>query len=374
MSKKYLLLFCIGTILFSCKPKPHADYEQKILGDWKLTYYHYGQDESKNILLPPPPIDGPFIFSGYSFLPNNIFENKSGYFNYNLKPTYLGTKSIYKLDNDSAHIFNRTDNQWQGFKIIKLTQDSLLLKNREYSSLKYKRVHYIADTSFKYDQVVVSYYSSWGLGKSLLISHNGEATISELDTTGHRLFSQGNIPYKKLKEINKEFGIANIPKLKNEYWSGGYDGPETSITFIKDGKIIKSIHDYMEGAPPEFIWAYTHLRYADQSITKKLIYKNAFPYNFYNISFINGKNIAELTVSETFYLCTLLTQAKEATRHFSNNYDLRFYPHDLISQIQTDGQYYQVTYKNGSQKTYDIGFNFIDRNRDVLKFINQPAP
>jgi hypothetical protein len=371
-----ILTFCTCLLLVSCKRKQHPEYEQKILGEWKLASKEYRQTGSKYELLSPPPIFGVMPYSGISFFPKNVFENKSGYFIDDIKSRYrfLGTTSRYKLNDDSVHFLDPSINKWKGFKIVKVTADSLLLEDQTYSSLKYIRAHYIADTTFKYDQIAISFYSSWGFGKCLLINDVGSIISSAPDTAskemGARVWSQTKIHSQKLAELKNEFAIAGISNLKNEYSSGGFDGSETCITFIKDGKMIKSIYDNMYGAPQELIWAYTHLQYIEQSAKQCTQGIVGFPLNSFFISFATKSRTVSLSASETFYLCTLIRASKETTHSFFKKFDLKFYS-DPIYKIQTDGQYYEVLFKNGTKKTYDIGFNFIERNASVLKFTDK---
>lgn len=300
---------------------------------------------------------------------NNILENKAGYFKNDTKShySYLGTISQYKLNDDSVHFLDLSNNKWHGFKVINITKDSLILENRTYSSLKYARKHYTPDTVFKYDQIAVSYYSTWGLGKSILVADNGEIITVKPDTERKRLWTRSNIGSRKIDQLKYDFSIASPSKLKDEYSTGGDDGPEMSITFLKNGEIIKSIHDYMYGAPKELIWAYNHLRYIDQSAKQQPLMINSSPLNLFSMSLTANNKTALLTVSEAFYLCALISQAKETDHLFLKKFKFSFFS-NLISKIQSDGQFYQFTYKNGSQKTYDIGFNFIERNASVLKF------
>lgn len=73
--------------------------------------------------------------------------------------------------------------------------------------------------------------------------------------------------------------------------------------------------------------------------------------------------------SKVFYLMSLTLEQKEINKAFhSKKYTIHIYPSEFITSIETDGQIYNVFFKDETNKSYDLGFNFIKRNAKTFKF------
>jgi hypothetical protein len=115
------------------------------------------------------------------------------------------------------------------------------------------------------------------------------------------------------------------------------------------------------------------------------ILKNQHTYSIieYN-SFFNDSVTINLEYSEVFFLWTKLINASVVNANFESTYNLRvsdqFYYPNLgeemeddcyntgISEIRTNGRYYQFNFNSKSPIIYDIGYNFIDVNFSVNDF------
>ncbi|MBK9511502.1 MAG: hypothetical protein IPO04_19665 [Cytophagaceae bacterium] len=94
-------------------------------------------------------------------------------------------------------------------------------------------------------------------------------------------------------------------------------------------------------------------------------------------AFKKGGLILPLEKSESFYLWTELQKAKLSNKLFNLKYKLTFIGNYTywgpnpnkerkhkyeISSITTDGQYFKFEFNDSKSITYDLGYNFINRN------------
>jgi len=88
----------------------------------------------------------------------------------------------------------------------------------------------------------------------------------------------------------------------------------------------------------------------------------------HNFKFLRKNKICVLQKSESFYLWTLLREAREINKPVVSDLKMAFYNDDKLTTIKTDGQLFEITSLKGKKCTYDIGFNFIEKNPDIVKF------
>lgn len=145
------------------------------------------------------------------------------------------------------------------------------------------------------------------------------------------------------------------------------DSQTVTVSFIKDGKIIKSISDYADSSPSEFIWAYKPVMYLNQKIDLKHVkVKSYLRPQYMHGSFKTDDSYLALAASELFYLLDNFKTGKETEIKFNEKYILDF--NDSISKkITTDGRYYKFYLKDKTTKTIDIGYDFLT-NSLVYKF------
>ena len=113
--------------------------ESKILGKWIFTEeYFISRYDDEGFEVPPPP---PRERLGYNFFTKDSCETNFSFFKINdttkldFRGHYsdiknLGRKTIYKIENDSLKIFNRTFNRWDSYYIMQLDTNNLVLNNQ----------------------------------------------------------------------------------------------------------------------------------------------------------------------------------------------------------------------------------------------------
>ena len=120
--------------------KENKDFETKILGKWIFAEeYFVTRYDNDGFKEPPPP---PREHLGYDFFSQDSCESDSPYFlvdsegqsdqNFIFERDVkkdLGRKTIYKINDDSLKIFNKTFNRWDSFYIMRLDDNNLVLNN-----------------------------------------------------------------------------------------------------------------------------------------------------------------------------------------------------------------------------------------------------
>ena len=403
MSIRNILLFAIILTLFSCK---HNDYKQKILGDWKLVGMvdvEKGKP-SFHSLFP-----GDCLRSGYTFFNNDSCDSKIGFvLPYRNKKSIFNPMTVYKLDGDSLMIYNNVDSAWNGFKIKSINGDTLLVRlpeNGLHHELYYQYIkqHYVANKAIDFDQIILTGYGTWGLNNDMSIDKSGKVIYREYwpandilrskqrnsklgkylgEQDGYALYYHpqpkhfvyytAKTSLNKFNELLKGFQLTDFDHLKSEYRGNASDGPEVNLTFVKNGKVIKTIRADEGTGPFELIWAYMPLQYLPQKLKLDSVNSQLNPSpdaRFFG--FEDSHQYASIPPSMFFYLSTLLRKAKQTTIPLHKHYNVPFDESADVAKMETDGRLYQIAWKNGGKKTYDIGFNFLTANSDVIKFENR---
>ncbi|WP_139113062.1 DUF6438 domain-containing protein [Mucilaginibacter sp. PPCGB 2223] len=239
----------------------------------------------------------------------------------------------------------------------------------EYISSKYVKRHSKPDHQFEFDEVIISDNGGWSPGRNILIRKDGTVIYHKYSSKSMGIY-KSKISIDQFSEIQRAFSMADVLNLKNEYHDNSADTPNSSITFIKDGKIIKTINDHDGSAPFDLIWAYKPLEYLYQDIKLDLIEKNAEKPIFASFGFQHGNQYGNMGMANEFYLLSLIWNAKQTKQSFVKRFDIRSVPYYAYraSKMETDGRFYKVFWKQGGSTTYDIGFNFIDVNKKFIEF------
>ena len=371
------ILFILTILtLFSCKSKKEQQLEKDIVGEW---IYIRTQDIRKpntnDELLPPPPPFGRNT-SGYIFNDDKSCENKLGYFKRiegkrreERKTIYLGNKTQYKIEEDSLKIYNLLDSSWQSQKIFSIIEDTLTIQTSDSLFEKYARIKYKLNRNETYDKIIVSSSGCFGACPILDISIDKNGNViyfGERFNTQNGLFTS-KISKEEYQNIETTFKKAEINNLKDSYQANWTDDEAVTITFVKNDKIIKSITDYGRQAPTELIWAYTPVRFLYQQINLKPLKPEITNFPKWSISFETAQKICNLTKSESFYLLTEIIKGKEVAQKFDSKYKIEFWnDNDKKEIIFTDGRIFKFT-----NKTIDIGYNFLTENNLTTKFRNK---
>lgn len=358
--RNLLHIFLLSFFVLSCKNNPKKNFETLILGDWSMVQSIEGSKES---------IHKPLDNSGYIFYENNICEFKSGYFDYNRDRNYnifLGTKTKYKIENDSLKIYDLTHSMWQSWYIIKMDSNFLTLQTKDDVEFKLKKEDYqINEIERAFDKIIVSSSICFGtcpVGSTLIDANGDFIFFGESFNQKNGYFNaKGNQAYFAKAALN--FKKANFNKLQGVYSEGTIDGENIYVSFVKNNKIIKTIWNNDRIAPKEFFWAYFPIMYAHQQI-KLNEFEKEIPEHLKigNLSFEMEAKWLHLQESESFYLWSLLYKSKITNQKFEPKYNLHHSGGDNILTIKTNGQLYLFELKNQKKITVDLGHNFIKLN------------
>jgi len=371
---KTRLITILLTVFFlaSCKTEREEKFKKLVYGEW-----NFARIEKRNETIDPEKVfrllKSPWNkMNGYTFSPNNLCENKLGYYN-RIKGRIIlfGTQTKYKIEDDSLRIWNLTDSTWDSKKIHEISSDTLTLIYKDSFLIKYAKSNYKVDKKKLFDKVIVS---STPCGRmcdinDISVDEQGDIIFSgQKYNTVTGLFSS-KISHNDYLKIELAFKKANIDKLENKYTCSESSGRTISITFIKDNKIYKTITDYSYTSPIDFLSAYMPLKFIYQTIElKPLVLTNFEQLTSNNVILESDRKYLDIEKSEMFYLITELYKSKEVKHDFESKYNLLYWDNELKKHIiKTDGRFYQLE-KKGLTVTVDLGYNFLTRNNLLNKF------
>ena len=359
MTKNYKYIFLILLTLISCEKKPTKNYENIILGDWIF--------ENEN-----PKIKNHFYSDfGYSFDKNGNCVSKPGYFETKEKTEkeerkiiFYGTKTKYKIVDDSLYILNLVSKKWGAAKIIGINSKTLKLNFDKKIVLQFSKIKYKENENENFDKIILSKSPCFGSCpiNYLEINKNGKVYYYGAHYNSINGHFKSQINLNEFNEIEKNLKKVNYLKLKDSYSANWTDDQEVNVTFVKDNKIVKSISDYGRQSPKNFRINIEPLTYLYQ---KQKLVENKTKKEFQNINyyrFEKGNQIINLTSSEAFYLFNLLSESKSTNNIFKSKYITNYDIDYDVSRIETDGRYFKIFSKNKPSITLDLGFNFIDKN------------
>lgn len=367
--KKNLLLLCLSIIIFSCKKNKYKDL---ILGEWIFVEIIelYPPNEANNLFTQE------YNNIGFIFRDNDSCDNKIGY----LKAieegvddrilVYLGSNTIYTIDNDFLKIYNLSKNTWDIEKIHRITNDTLELQINDRVIIKYAKEHFKPDKQILFDQCIISSSGCYGTCpiSDVLISRNKEIIFfgKRYNTTNG--YFKSLLSDSEFLDIENRFKKSNILKLQDSYSADHTDDEEISMTFIKNGKIIKTISDYGHESPSSLQSAYTPLRFLYQRLKMDTMTSISSYLDYTRFLFKKENRICALTKSESFYLQILLSQSNSVAKKIESTYTVLCWEGDKEPVILTDGRYYQFNLKNSEKIVLDLGYNFLEVNELTNKF------
>ncbi|WKL48982.1 DUF6438 domain-containing protein [Flavobacterium pectinovorum] len=280
------------------------------------------------------------------------------------KRRFLGNYTKYRIKNDSLETFDLKDKKWVNIKIFKLTQDSLILEYNDKSKEKFAKQDYKIDPLNSFDKLIVSTSGCYGTCPvdDIMISKSGEIEYYGEMYVNQQGFSKSKISPKSFFKIENNYKKADFINLKDNYIATRTDAMTITTTFIKDGKILKTITDYGNESPTEMRWATLPVVFLNHNI--KLERKNETKkfLDFKYVLFVSGQNICELTKSESFYLKTLLQNSQESKKNFKAKYTISYWANNTEKKIESDGQYFKFETKKGGFTTLNLGYNFLEKN------------
>ena len=354
-----LLFTCI--CISACNDKQQAN-EKNILGNW-IKVRNKAVSAGKNTVLEPPEDEKP----GFTFYADHSVDYKLGYFKkVNGIIIFLGTKSKFKIMGNNLMILDIDSNKWNNYRLIKLTADSLqFIFGGRLATFKHYQIK--KNNTPEFDQIVLSTSGCYGPCSvaSTIINTDGTVLYNGLFYTAKKGLFTGSITKAQYVQLQNNFRNTDFSLLKNSYNVGWTDDETISTTFVKNGKIYKSVNDYGGAAPKPFAWAYTPLRYLYQNLTLKSVTapKTIPSLDYANRAHFKTVNMAmDLTQSETFLLFYYLQKGKVSNVNFKPRYKLNAYFNlQKVPGIDTDGRFYKFEV-NKKLIIIDIGFNFYDVN------------
>lgn len=362
---KGLLIIIMIFLFVSCEKKKINNYENRIIGEWIF--------EQEN-----PKRENHFYTDfSYSFDKNGNCESKPGFFEIKertekeeRKVIFYGTKTKYKIEDDSLYILNLISKKWYACKIVGVNTKKLKLNFESNAILEFSKIECNQNENENFDKIIISKspcFGSCGIN-NVEINKDGNVNYSGSAYNLKNGFFKSKIDTNLFNEIEQSLKKTNYLKLEDQYSADWTDDQEVSVTFVKDNKIIKSITDYGRQSPKIFRINIEPVTFLYQKL--KLV-ENKNVEEFQNINFyrfVKGNQIIDLTTSEVFYLFNLLSNSKSTNKTFKSVYSTT-YDNDLLHdlrRIETDGRYFKIYSKNENAITLDLGFNFIEKN-ELLK-------
>lgn len=379
-----LLWGCNSTV---DRQKADKQLRKNISGEWEIII----EKEKSTNDFPPPPL---FSLPQGMTITNDSIEFYLGFYKEDRdgitgKRTrlYLGNIVPYKTDKDSIIIKNPLTSNWEfKWKFVSRKNDTLQLAFNDTNIIRYKKLSYNLDTLPDFDQIIYSSSGCYGscpiidisITKEGNVLFQGEGYVKSLG------FYSGNLDTKTKNYIFNKFKRANPLKLQDNYSVGHTDDQSLTTTYIQNGKIIKTIHDYGMAGTNELIWAYIPISNIHTSIKlDSLAIDEPFYPKLHYFTFKKNDLILPLEKSESFYLWTELKKSKQTAELFKSKYKLTFSgnytywgpdPNEgrhhkyEVKSVTTDGQFYKFEFKDEQSITYDLGYNFIDRNFKTTDF------
>lgn len=377
--KSSLIVTLVSLLVIGCRNQETAktdlaQADQGIVGEWLLDTIDGGHR----------------LFGRYNFIfyGDGTYDNKDGFY-LRVDPgepdrcgscsVYLGTKATYEIKKDSLKIADNNGNDWLNFKIHKITPTELILiKGSSYEPsdrVKYhfKKISTPAAENEQYDAIIVTRGGCFGTCpiNGTYIDKYGDYFFSGIAYNSRNDFLTSKDNVSIFKEFEKQFNLAGVTKLKEGYFYDATCGATNYVTFVKDGKIYKTISDYRSASPALFRQTYEQLSYKYQSLNTDYVYKRKFDHRIGLGAFEGKKERYCMSDSEEFYLRVLLEKSKASNVIFEPKYKIGTFNwgkvEDSIKQIDTDGRYYRIVMYDGKIQQYDIGFNFIARNKTQLQ-------
>ena len=369
MKNIFLLLIFIS--FFSCEEKK----ENLLIGNWcfdeRLKNEDYDSFDEE-------------IF-GLNIINDSVLEYKFGFYEdvptlmkvinfdrriLNMKINalrFLGTKTKYKVKDSTMFFWDKSGSFWVEYKIKKSNQKYLILEDQNQKEYNLVKTENNYNNNTLYDAIIVDREGGFGCCgiNTTYINRKGEMYFKGLGYNTNEKDFKTQLDLKTVTQIFDNFDKMDILKMDDSYHRSVTDAQSNTISFIKNGKIVKSIQDYANKAPLDFFAAYNELSYLYQKVKKKNDIVFLFDNRIHFPSFENKKVQNKIYNSELFLLELELMKGKECDVSFEPKYSLNFsYLNQgfLFNKIETDGRYYKFIYKNNTSKTIDIGYNFIEIN------------
>jgi len=374
---QYIFIILI-LLLTSCKTEI-KEKKNELIGEWSrietestddfppLFYRPFGFSFSKDKIE---------FFNGFKRVERDSLTGKR-------KLNYQGNFTDYKIKDDSIFIIDPFEKNWvYKWKIKELRNDTLIITKNDSTFIKFKRLKYNLDSTIIFDQIVFSRSGCYGscpiidisINKNNEVYFQGEGYVEPLG------FYKSKADSVLTNYIFEKFRKANISHLEKKYAVGHTDDESITTTFIKNGKIIKTIHDYGKDGPKELIWAYVPIENLYSTLKlDSLPNDEPFYPKLHYYTFSKDSLILRLQKSESFFFWTELQKSQIIDENFKfkvkyevwfrGNYTYwgadpnkkRKHKYE-IKKIDSDGRFFKFYFKGEKPIVYDLGYDFIKRN------------
>lgn len=385
------------SLLMACQSQP----KKTLTGEWRwLEPRENSLPDSAEINAPPANSSVSHEFPGLHFLSADSLENPMGFSDYDAKAdaydtgkpviSYVGSRTAYKYSGESLSIFDRSIKKWKSYIVVRNGADTLVLKDKEGLLAWY--VNTAAQP--QYDAISIASSGCFGscpITKILLFS-DGRVFSHAEEYTKYKGLLEARIDTAIYQDIVHRFNKMPVIHLKARYLADHTDDNTITVTFMKNGRMVKTVSDYGHESPAQFIWAYTYVLNLSSLINYQPYNTTLSPVLFSCLEEGSEKTVRTLLLhpSESFLLWYYLSKGKiinpVKTRlpyslKFKSNYSVDFSSGHVkkekqiaklfnrkqfeLQKIFTDGRFVKFASPEKQIMWIDLGFNFIERS-DIL--------
>ncbi|QHI35564.1 hypothetical protein IMCC3317_09100 [Kordia antarctica] len=273
----------------------------------------------------------------------------------------------FQLKADSLFILNPIENHLEfKYTIDASLKDTLFLKRNDTLLRTLKRLQKQEKDTTSFDQIVLSRSGCYGICPVINISvrRNGNVLFYGERNTDKLGLYKAQLSEQFTNYLFQKFEDINISKVADNYSVGHTDDETVSTTFFQNGKIIKTIQDYGKAGTKELLWTYQAIENLHKQLELTSISIDSIKPAFNDYYFEKESKRLSLKQSESFLLWYALQNAKVTTINFDNIYNFGgvYIYRNKYLKIESDGRFFKYFIKKGQTITYDIGYNFIERN------------
>src|SRR5690606_25915270 len=240
--KNLILVLIISMVAFSCEKS--IIQKQDLQGNWKLEILEEPKIDDENFVdignFFNPRMGMAFNGDSLDFF-NGFYELDS-----NKKLKYVGNFTKYEIKNNKLYIDKAFyKNEKMVWNVIKVANDTIFFESDD-GKFYLKRFHFDSAKKDDFDKIIYSSTGCYGTCPIYNISIDSEGNVLFY---GEEYTNPIGIYHSKATTNQTEFIFgkfrnANPIKLEDKYYETVTDMATYTTTFVKDGKVIKTIYDY----------------------------------------------------------------------------------------------------------------------------------
>lgn len=252
------MLFALFSLFYSCRFYQKEWREEDLKGEWHFVDYidiDNQNDSFLDFIVNINKLDC-YFFEGSGKLIRDQLMN-TDYPSLISPFAFIGDTVEYLVNDGVLKVYNELDGYLEFYQILALTQDSLFLKKDNFV-YKFAKQKIDEKRLLDFDAIVYSAEDCCGNCPiiNLMVCSNGDVYYyGELNGRYSGAF-RSNITEEDYTALKQVFNNADLSNLAIYYNSGGIGPPVISVTFMKEGKRVKTIEDCGEDAPVHFVRAY----------------------------------------------------------------------------------------------------------------------